>query len=129
MVRELRDLSPDAAEARLRADGLDVNAASNLRRYLEEQGESTGSVPDDRTIVVERFPDEIGDWRICILTPFGSRVHAPWALALEERHARRHARDPWSDIICPPGAIEDIPPDLLLFEPDEVEELVVERLP
>ena len=134
MVRELRDLSPDAAEARLRADGLDANAASNLRRYLEEQGESTGSVPDDRTIVVERFPDEIGDWRICILTPFGSRVHAPWALALEERLTRADmpVQVLWSDdgiILRLPEAIEDIPLDLLLFEPDEVEELVVERLP
>ena len=134
MVRELRDLSPDAAEARLRADGLDASAASNLRRYLEEQGESTGSVPDDRTIVVERFPDEIGDWRICILTPFGSRVHAPWALALEERLTRADmpVQVLWSDdgiILRLPEAIEDIPLDLLLFEPDEVEELVVERLP
>jgi ATP-dependent Lhr-like helicase len=134
MVRGLRNLSPNAAEAQLRADGLDANAASNLRRYLEEQGESTGSVPDDRTIVVERFPDEIGDWRICILTPFGSRVHAPWALALEERLARADmpVQVLWSDdgiILRLPEAIEDIPLDLLVFEPDEVEELVVERLP
>ena len=52
-------------------------------RYLDEQAEATGAVPDDRTIVVERFRDEIGDWRVCILTPFGARVHAPWAMALQ----------------------------------------------
>jgi ATP-dependent Lhr-like helicase len=134
MVRELRDLAPDAAEARLRDEGLDGNAATNLRRYLDEQGESTGAVPDDRTIVVERFPDEIGDWRICILTPFGSRMHAPWALALEERLARADlpVQVLWSDdgiILRLPEAVDDIPLDLLLFEPDEVEDLVVERLP
>ncbi len=70
------------------SSGLDARAASNLRMYLDEQAEATGAVPDDRTIVIERFPDEIGDWRVCILTPFGSRVHAPWALAIEERLAR-----------------------------------------
>ena len=84
--------------------------------------------------MVERFPDEIGDWRICILTPFGSRVHAPWALALEERLTRADmpVQVLWSDdgiILRLPEAIEDIPLDLLLFEPDEVEDLVVERLP
>ena len=134
MVRELRALPAVEAETRLRADGLDENAARNLRRYLDEQGESTGSVPDDRTIVIERFPDEIGDWRICILTPFGSRVHAPWALALEERLTRADmpVQVLWSDdgiILRLPEAIEDIPLELLLFEPDEVEDLVVERLP
>ncbi|MET1002557.1 MAG: DEAD/DEAH box helicase, partial [Acidimicrobiia bacterium] len=82
LIREVRDHDPAAAEAALQGDGLDARAASNLRRYLEEQSASTGAVPDDRTIVVERFPDEIGDWRVCVLTPFGSRVHAPWALAL-----------------------------------------------
>jgi ATP-dependent Lhr-like helicase len=134
MVRELRDAGADAAEARLRADGLDERAATNLRRYLDEQAESTGAVPDDRTIVVERFPDEIGDWRICILTPFGSRVHAPWALALEERLARADlpVQVLWSDdgiILRLPEAVDDLPLDLLVFEPDEVEDLVVERLP
>jgi ATP-dependent Lhr-like helicase len=134
MVRELRDLSGAEAITRLRADGLDENAAKNLRQYLDEQGESTGAVPDDHTIVVERFPDEIGDWRVCILTPFGSRVHAPWALALEERLTRAEmpVQVLWSDdgiILRLPEAIDNIPLDLLVFEPDEVEELVVERLP
>ena len=61
---------------------LDRRAAANLLTYLREQEEATGAVPSDRAIVVERFRDEIGDWRVCILTPFGGRVHAPWALAL-----------------------------------------------
>jgi len=87
LVRELRD-HPDDAELRLTASGLDARASSNLRAFLDEQAEATGAVPDDRTIVVERFADEIGDWRVCILTPFGARVHAPWALAIEERLAR-----------------------------------------
>ncbi|MET1001428.1 MAG: DEAD/DEAH box helicase, partial [Acidimicrobiia bacterium] len=134
LIREVRDQDPAAAEAALHGDGLDARAASNLRRYLEEQSASTGAVPDDRTIVVERFPDEIGDWRVCVLTPFGSRVHAPWALALEERLARAEmpVQVLWSDdgiILRLPEAIDDLPLELLLFDPDEVEELVVERLP
>jgi len=65
--------------------GLDRRAAANLRAYLDEQAEATGEVPSDRTIVVERYLDEVGDWRVCVLSPFGARVHAPWALAIEAR--------------------------------------------
>src|SRR5919198_841838 len=61
---------------------LDERAAKNLLTFLNEQAAATGAVPSDRTVVLERFRDEIGDWRLCILTPFGARVHAPWALAL-----------------------------------------------
>ena len=68
---------------------LDRAAAVNVLRYLEAQRAATGVVPDDRTIVVERFRDEIGDWRICILTPFGARVHAPWGIALQAKLAER----------------------------------------
>ena len=57
----------------------------NLLAYLAEEQEATGALPTDRTIVLERFRDELGDWRICLLTPFGARVHAPWALAIEAR--------------------------------------------
>ena len=64
---------------------LDERAATNLLTFLREQEAATGAVPSDRTVVVERFRDEIGDWRLCILTPFGGRVHAPWALALGAR--------------------------------------------
>ena len=109
-------------------------ARTNLLAYLDDQAEATGAVPDDRTIVVERFPDEIGDWRLCILTPFGSRVHAPWALAIEERLERLDlaATTMWSDdgiVIRLPEAVDDIPLDAILVPPDEVEDLVVERLP
>jgi ATP-dependent helicase Lhr and Lhr-like helicase len=76
----------DAEVARLRAEhDLDAWAADNLVAYLDEQVEATGALPDDRTIVVERFRDELGDWRVCILSPFGAQVHAPWAMALERR--------------------------------------------
>ena len=73
---------------------LDALAAHNVLLYLEEQAQATGVVPDDRTIVVERFRDEIGDWRVCILSPFGTPVHAPWAMAIQRRLARalRHSR-------------------------------------
>jgi hypothetical protein len=76
----------DAEVARLRAEhDLDAWAADNLVGYLEEQVEVTGALPDDRTIVVERFRDELGDWRVCLLSPFGAQVHAPWAMAIERR--------------------------------------------
>src|SRR5215213_5287127 len=84
--RELVALSDEQATTRLREEHtLDDRAASNLLAFLREQEGATGAVPSDRTIVVERFRDEIGDWRLCILTPFGGRVHAPWALALGAR--------------------------------------------
>ena len=71
--------------ARARFGDLDELAASNLSTYLDDQEAATGVIPSDRTIVVERFRDEIGDWRVCVLSPFGGRVHAPWALAVERR--------------------------------------------
>ena len=72
-----------------RENCLDRSAAVNVLRYLDAQRAATGAVPDDRTIVVERFRDEIGDWRICILTPFGARVHAPWGIALQAKLAEQ----------------------------------------
>ena len=100
-TRTLRGTGRDAALLRLHEDvGLDAWAAQNLVNYLDEQHEATGAVPDDRTVVVERFRDEIGDWRVCILSPFGSRVHTPWALAIEARLADRFgpgAQVLWSD--------------------------------
>ena len=134
LVRELRAVAPPEADARLREAGLDALAAANLRAYLDEQGEATGALPDDRTIVIERFPDEIGDWRVCILTPFGSRVHAPWALAIEERLERAElpVQVLWSDdgiILRLPESIDDVASELLLPEPDDVDELVIARLP
>src|SRR5205807_7019502 len=68
---------------------LDVLAAENLVAYLEDEREATGALPTDQRIVVERFRDELGDWRLVVLTPFGGRVHAPWTLALEARLEER----------------------------------------
>ena len=91
LARELVAAGPERRGARLRAESaFDERAATNLVAYLEDQAAATGTVPSDRAIVVERFRDEIGDWRLCVLTPFGARVHAPWALALG---ARLRARD------------------------------------
>jgi ATP-dependent helicase Lhr and Lhr-like helicase len=92
-LRELGGLAPEAATARLHAAGLDDWAASNLLSYLAEQRTATGHLPDDRTIVVERFRDELGDWRIVVHSPFGAQVHAPWALALGARLAEQHGLD------------------------------------
>ena len=84
--RELVALPEAKALVKLRDEhSLDERAAQNLLTFLGEQQAATGAVPSDRTVVVERFRDEIGDWRLCILTPFGGRVHAPWALALGAR--------------------------------------------
>ncbi len=114
---------------------LDEMAADNVIGYLEEQIEATGVLPDDRTIVVERFPDEIGDWRICILSPFGAQVHAPWAIALRASLNESLGRDVelmWSDdgiVIRLPEAVDDIPLDALVPDAGAVEDLVIEQLP
>jgi ATP-dependent helicase Lhr and Lhr-like helicase len=113
---------------------LDQRAANNLVSYLREQQQATRVVPSDETIVVERFRDEIGDWRLCILSPFGGRVHAAWGLALAAkiRNERDLEADAiWSDdgiVIHLPDADEPPPADLVLIEPDEVEDLIVGEL-
>ena len=135
-TREIASTRRHDALRRLRRDvGLDELAAENLVKYLEDQREATGAIPDDRTVVVERFRDELGDWRICILSPFGRRVHAPWGLAIEARLAERvgpGAQVLWSDdgiVIRLPEAEDRLPLEDLLFEPEEIEEEVVRLLP
>ena len=135
-VRELRELPPAKATAMLRDEyALDELAATNLRQYVDEQAEATGVVPDDRTIVVERFRDEIGDWRVCLLSPFGTPVHAPWAMAIERRLADRFdlpVESMWGDdgiVLRLPEAADELPVDALLIEPEDIEELVVSTLP
>ena len=92
-------------------------------------------MPDDRTIVIERFRDELGDWRVCILSPIGARVLTPWALAIEARLQERlgpGAQVLWSDdgiVIRLPEAVDSIPLDDLVFTPEEIEEAVVATLP
>ncbi len=83
----------DAALAELSGRGLDDWAARNLVTYLEDQRQATGHVPDDRTVVVERFRDEIGDWRVVVHSPWGTPVHAPWALCLAARMRERYGTD------------------------------------
>ncbi|GAB2790048.1 ATP-dependent helicase [Streptomyces daliensis] len=92
-LREIGSLTPEEAHARLTSAGLDELAVSNLLAYLKEQRETAGHVPDDRTIVVERFRDELGDWRVVVHSPFGAQVHAPWALALGARLTERYGMD------------------------------------
>ncbi|WP_367045332.1 ATP-dependent helicase [Streptomyces sp. Je 1-332] len=92
-LREVGSLSRDDARVRLLAAGLDEWAADNVLTYLSEQREACGHIPDDRTIVVERFRDELGDWRVVVHSPFGAQVHAPWALALASRLTERYGMD------------------------------------
>ncbi len=92
-VREVVGLPAAKARARVATSGLDEWAADNLIAYLEEQREATRHVPDDRTIVVERFRDEIGDWRVAVHSPFGGQVHAPWALCVSARMRERFGVD------------------------------------
>jgi ATP-dependent Lhr-like helicase len=133
--RELSALGDASAIGRLRSEfRLDDRAARNLLAFLRDQADATGAVPSDRTVVVERFRDEIGDWRVCILTPFGGRVHAPWAMAITARLRESlglDAQSIWSDdgiAIHFPDA--DVPPgaDDLVIDPAEVEDLVVGEL-
>ncbi len=139
-VRELRSSTESEASTRLSAAGLDPWATDNLLGYLREQAEATDVVPDDRTIVVERFRDEIGDWRICVLSPFGGRVHAPWAVALRQRLADRWDAElgegavevMWADdgiVIRLPESVDELPLEELMIDPDEAEALVVAALP
>ena len=142
-VREVRSMPPEAAAARLRErHALDEFAAANVLAYLDEQAEATGVVPDDRTIVVERFRDEIGDWRLCIHSPHGARVHAPWATVLRARLEEHFAESVgdgafgvevlWSDdgiVVRLPEAAEDVPTDVLFPDPDEIRAEVVAALP
>ncbi|MEL0141384.1 MAG: DEAD/DEAH box helicase, partial [Acidimicrobiaceae bacterium] len=133
-VREVRQLDDATAIERLQQrHGLDDLAAENLLSYLTDQAEATGVVPDDRTIVVERFRDEIGDWRVCVLTPFGAQVHAPWAMALQARLGEEWGSEidlMWSDdgiVMRLPEALERLPLDELLFDPDEIDDIVISR--
>src|SRR5438067_4056305 len=134
-ARELTALSDEQALGRLRTDyHLDGLAANNLLRFLREQQAATSAVPSDRTVVVERFRDEIGDWRLCVLTPFGARVHAPWALALAARFRDSlglEVQSIWSDdgiALHLPDADAPPPTDDILISPEELEELVVQEV-
>ncbi|RAY12015.1 ATP-dependent helicase [Actinomadura craniellae] len=133
-TRELSALDSTAAAARARAAGLDERAARNLVSYLAEQREATRHLPDDRTLVVERFRDELGDWRLVVHSPFGAPVHAPWALAIAARLRERYGVDAQA-IHADDGIVlrvpdTDEPPslDAVLFDPDDIERIVVDEL-
>jgi ATP-dependent Lhr-like helicase len=129
-LREVVRVGPGRAAEAVRAAGLDEFAAANLLAYVDEQRAATGHLADDRTLVVERFRDELGDWRLAVHSPFGAPVNAPWALAIGARLRERHgaevqimhsddgivARVPDAGVV--PGA------DVAVFEPDEIEAAV-----
>ncbi|MFN2522541.1 MAG: DEAD/DEAH box helicase, partial [Mycobacteriales bacterium] len=129
-LRELSALDAPAADLRLREAGLDELAAANLLAYLDEQRAATGRLPDDRTILVERFRDELGDWRVAIHSPFGAQVNQPWSLALTARLRESYGVDVQSmhsddGIVLRLPETEDAPSGLIAtFEPAEVEPAV-----
>jgi ATP-dependent Lhr-like helicase len=135
LVRELRALPKPAALTRLVSEhDLDPGAAENLLEFLSDQAAATGAVPDDRTIVIERCRDELGDWRVCVLTPIGSRIHIPWAMAVNARI--RAAGGPevetlWGDdgfVLRFPDTDEPPDPDWFLVESAEAMQLVLRQL-
>lgn len=136
LVREVGDRLDDGAAPGWLAEhcGLDARAARNLVSYISEQRADTGALPTDRSITVERFRDELGDWRICLLCPLGSRITAPWAMAISavlESRVESGLQALWTDdgiVLRVPDDQE--PPSLedLLPDPDEVEELILGQL-
>ena len=130
-VRELAALPDEEAARRLTGSGLDELAARNLVKYLADQRAATGHVPDDRTLVVERFRDELGDWRVVLHSPYGDRVHAPWALAitarLRERYGGMDVQALHTDdgiIIRVPDSDEPPPAGIALLDPEEVGDII-----
>jgi ATP-dependent Lhr-like helicase len=135
LVRELRAVPKAAALTRLVAEhDLDPNAADNLLQFLADQEAATGSVPDDRTIVIERCRDELGDWRVCVLTPFGSRIHIPWAMAVRARIRATGGPEVetlWGDdgfVLRFPDTDEPPDPDWFLVESADAMQLVLRQL-
>ncbi|KQV26074.1 DEAD/DEAH box helicase [Yonghaparkia sp. Root332] len=134
-TRELAAASPDARRDRLRAAGLDDRAVMNLDALLAEQVAATGQLPTDSTLVIERFRDELGDWRVILHSPFGLGVHAPWALAISARLRERHGFD-GAAIAADDGLVVRLPDteaeapgaELFLFDPAELDALVTSEV-
>src|SRR5262249_8128098 len=130
----------DAARRRAEGVGLDAWAADNLLSYLREQREAAGHVPDDRTVLVERFRDELGDWRMVVHSPFGAQVNGPWARAIGARLREGRgveARGASADdgiVVRLPDALDTDGAEILpsaedvLFDPDELEALVISEV-
>ncbi|HIX00111.1 MAG TPA: DEAD/DEAH box helicase, partial [Candidatus Nesterenkonia stercoripullorum] len=134
-VRDIHAASAESAEERLSGLGLDAWARENLRRYLDEQHQAAGALPNDQTLVVERTKDELGDWRIILHSPYGLQVHAPWALAVGVRLHERYGLDGAAmasddGIVLRVPQMDEQPPgaELFRFESDELEELVTEEV-
>ncbi|WP_058189466.1 DNA glycosylase AlkZ-like family protein [Terracidiphilus gabretensis] len=135
LIRELREMPHPAAMTRLVAEhDLDPVAAENLISFLNDQHAATGAVPDDRTIVIERTRDELGDWRVCVLTPFGRRIHIPWAMAVAARiraAGRTDVETMWGDdgfVLRFPDTDEPPDADWFLVPPAEAMQLVLNQL-
>jgi ATP-dependent Lhr-like helicase len=135
LVRELREAPRSVAITRLTTEhDLDPGAAENVLRYLADQELATVVVPDDRNIVIERVRDELGDWRVCVLTPFGSRVHAPWAMAVTAKlraAGGQEVETMWSEdgFVLRFPETDDAPViDPILLEAEEAAELVQQQL-
>ncbi|HZC71395.1 MAG TPA: ATP-dependent helicase [Jatrophihabitans sp.] len=134
-LREVATADPDAAAARARAAGLDEWGTANLLAYLAEQRQATNHLPDDRTVLVERFRDELGDWRLVVHSPFGAPVNAPWALAIAARLRQRYGLEV-SALHSDDGIVLRLPDtdaeppsgDIAIFEPEEIESLVTEEV-
>ena len=130
-TRELASLPTAKAEALARERGLDQYAASNLVSYVAEQAEATRTVPSDLTLVVERFRDELGDWRLVVHSPYGVPVHAPWALAINARLRERHGIDGQA-VASDDGIVVRIPDtdaepptgEVVVFDAEEIEQIV-----
>src|ERR1700755_1653018 len=128
---ELAGLDRETFGTRCAALGFNDYATDNLWVLLEDQRNATGTVPTDTTLLVERFRDELGDWRVILHSPYGLRVHGPLALAVSRRLRERYGIDEKptaSDdgIIVRLPDTEDAAPgaDLFVFEADEIEPVV-----
>ncbi|MFT4259141.1 ATP-dependent helicase [Microbacterium sp.] len=133
--REVSTSAPEKAAQRLIDAGLDEQARTNLMAHLAEQREATGTLPTDRTLTVERGRDEVGDWRIILHSPYGMKVHAPWALAINARVRERLgvegsavASDDGIIVRVPDADAEPPGAELFVFDPDELEQLVTEEV-
>ncbi|KRE99720.1 DEAD/DEAH box helicase [Nocardioides sp. Soil777] len=134
-TRELGSVTPDKARQQARDRGLDEYAAGNLVTYVTEQQQATNALPSDTQLLVERFRDELGDWRLVVHSPYGTPVHAPWALAINARLRERYDIDGQAvasddGIVIRIPDTEDEPPggDVVVFEPDEIEQLVTQEV-
>lgn len=134
-VREIGTLDPGLAFERLRTAGLDEFAARNLQSYLAEQHEATAALPTDTTVVVERFRDELGDWRVCLHSPLGSGVLTPWALAIERAARERYGMEVQATatndgIVLRVPDTESEPPgaDLVIVDPEQLEAVVTDEV-